>query len=340
MLALMKTALGDGHMELRDMPEPSVVSGRVKIEVEYVGICGSDIKILHGKMATDPPVITGHEFSGTIVEVGSGVTAFHVGDRVVSETAGEVCGVCEYCMSGNYLMCPERRSIGYKEHGAFTKYVVVRQEILHKIPDEVSFEEAAMTEPTAVAFHAVYDYARLLPTSNVLVSGPGPLGILVAQMARNATPNVAVCGLSSDSYRLDMVAEMGIKTAYTDKEDMETFTQEFTKGKRFDFVFDCTGAAPAISMGMQCLKNSGTLVQVGIPQQTLQVDYGLIPMKELTIRGVYGSQYPNWECVLRMMKEKQIDLKPMISGIYDLPHWEEAFAASVNTKNVKILIKP
>ena len=340
MKALMKLALGDGNMDLQDMPIPSVTQNKVKIEVAYVGVCGSDLKIRKGQMATDPPVIVGHEFSGTIVEVGQGVTNFKVGDRVVSETAGIICGACEYCMSGNYLMCPSRRSLGYKENGAFAKYVIARQDMLHRIPDSVSFEEAAVTEPAAVAFHAVYDYARLLPTSNVLISGPGTLGILVAQMAKTATKNVVVCGLAQDAHRLEILKNMGVKVVFSDQENMKEFANQYTGGIGFDVAFDCTGAPPAISTDMDCLKNSGTLVQVGIPHQTITADYGLIPMKELTIKGVYGSKYSNWTSVLKMVEEHQVDLKSMVTSIYSLDEWEKAYETAADPKQVKVLVKP
>ncbi|MBP3737073.1 MAG: zinc-binding dehydrogenase [Lachnospiraceae bacterium] len=340
MKALMKTAPGVGNMELRDMPEPFPGPGRVKIAVEYTGICGSDLKIVKDLMATDPPVITGHEFAGVIAEVGEGVTSYKVGDRVVSETAAEFCGVCEYCMSGNYLMCPSRRSLGYKENGAFAKYAIARQDMLHIIPDEVSFEEAAMTEPSAVAFHAVYDYARLLPTSRVLVIGPGTIGLLVTQMVLNAVPRVAVCGLTADAPRLELAKKFGADTAFMDKDDIDTFAKKFTEGRKFDFVFDCTGAPPAISSALKLLRNSGTLVQVGLTHGKSEVDYGRIAMSELTVRGVYGSKYPNWVSVLQLMRDKKIDLKSMISGVYDLDHWEEAFGAAAEPQNVKVLIRP
>jgi|SRR5665648_91856 len=340
MLAVVKKELGPGNIFLEDVKEPSVKSGKVKIAIKYAGVCGSDIKIRKGTMETLPPVIIGHEYSGIVVEVGEGVTAIKVGDRVVSETAEVICGRCEYCMSGNYLMCKERLSIGYKVNGAFCSYIVVRQEIVHKIPDEVNLEEAAMTEPAAVAYHAVFDYAKILPTSKVMVIGPGTIGLLVSQVVKSVCPNILLCGTSKDKKRLEVAESLGIRTVILDEIDWVKSVNEFTDGQGVNYVFDCSGAAPAIATGLRSLKKKGTLVQVGLTAPELNINYGLIPMNELTIKGVFGHINSSWYGVLEMMKTKKISLLPLITKTHPIEDWEKAFNDAEDFNHIKVLIKP
>jgi L-iditol 2-dehydrogenase len=169
MKALLKMAKGKGNVEIMEVEEPEVSAGQVKIKVSVGGICGTDIKIREDMAPYFPPVILCHEFSGIIEDVGEGVKGFQRGDRVISETAQVICGKCYFCKSGNFMMCPNRRSIGYGVDGAFAEYIVVREGIVHKIPEGVSMEEAALCEPLAVAVHAVFDTISLAPTDTVVV---------------------------------------------------------------------------------------------------------------------------------------------------------------------------
>ena len=151
MKALVKYASGSGNMEIRDMPVPHAGPGQIKIKVMEAGICGSDLHIYHSDIAIpiNPPVITGHEFSGIVEEVGEGVSGFKPGDPVVSETAYDYCGKCDFCREGWYNLCIERKTLGYWYNGIFTKYTVVPADRVHHIPEGVSFTAAAMTEPVS-----------------------------------------------------------------------------------------------------------------------------------------------------------------------------------------------
>lgn len=173
MKALFKLAQGPGNMGIQELAEPAVQNGNdVKIKVEAAGICGTDLSIEKGTHWCNAPVILGHEFSGNVVEVGPNFKHLKPGDRVVAETGQIICGHCEYCNSGNTLMCKERLSIGYGMNGAFAEHIVMRDQIVHKVPDSVPLEEAALCEPAAVAVHAVFDKVKLLPTDVVTVMGP------------------------------------------------------------------------------------------------------------------------------------------------------------------------
>jgi L-iditol 2-dehydrogenase len=339
--AIVKTRVGKGNVELREMPEPSPRSGQVKIRVEAAGICGTDLKIWKGETWSNPPVILGHEYSGVVAEIGEGVVGLHPGDRVISETGQVICGACQYCLTGTPLMCPSRLSIGYGVDGAFASHIVVRKEIVHRIPDSVSFDEAALCEPLAVGVHAVYDAADLKPADKVLVNGPGPIGLLVAQVAKCFGCVVIISGVDSDSRRLALIEELGIDRAVnSQREDLSAVVSEMTGGKGLDLVFDCSGAQAAISGTLQLLRRKAAMVQVGLTKDEMTIPYALLPQRELSIRGSFGHNWLSWEKGIELILAGQIKVKPLVSGVYPIDRWEEAFTATDEKRGVKILIHP
>ena len=151
MKGLYKTAPGSGNMEIREVDIPGPGPGQALLEVKSAGICGSDLHIYHWNIAFKmrPPMIIGHEFSGVIARVGKGVESWERGARVTCETAAIICGECLYCRTGAYNMCAERRVLGYWVDGCFSEYVVVGAHRLHRLPENISFDEGALTEPLA-----------------------------------------------------------------------------------------------------------------------------------------------------------------------------------------------
>ena len=210
MKAVVKTASGVGNVELRDVPEPSIGKpDDIKVEVKASAICGTDIHIYHDEYVNCPPVILGHEMSGVVVDVGKSVTKFKPGDRVTSETFKYTCGQCGACRSGLIGLCPERRSMGVHVDGAFTTYLIQREESLHHLPDSIDFAAGSMCEPMAAAVRAVYERARVLPGDVVIVSGPGPIGLLCVQAAKLLHATVILCGTAEDEQRLAMGKALG-----------------------------------------------------------------------------------------------------------------------------------
>ena len=211
MLALVKCAEGRGNLELREVPEPAVGEADVLIEVKAAGICGSDIGFAdEERMAIlHPPVVLGHEFAGVVAAVGRKVTAWKVGDPVVSDNTGRVCGTCYACSVGDYLLCPDRLGLGYGMDGGFTRYVRIEGDLLARVPNTlfripsgVPFEHAALLDPAANAYRAVVQEGRLLPGEVVAVFGVGALGQFSIQMARIAgASEIVAIGLSADSGR-------------------------------------------------------------------------------------------------------------------------------------------
>ena len=199
MLAVRKVAHGVGNIELQDVPEPHAGAGQVVIEVKFAGICGTDLHIYLGEFETAPPVTIGHELAGTIVEVGRDVDEWAIGDRVTTETYFFTCGHCLDCRRGRRNLCLLRRSIGSKQNGAFTQFLLTPASNLHRVPDGLDLEDAALTEPLACTVHGVVDTAGVRAGDNVVVTGPGPIGLLAMQLAK-----IGGCDCGHDWHQLDI----------------------------------------------------------------------------------------------------------------------------------------
>ncbi len=177
MRGVMKLASGPGHVELAEAPDPTPGAGEVLIRVEAAGVCGTDLPIVHGEYPCFPPVIFGHEFSGTVVAVGAGVVGLEVGRRVTAETTVTTCGRCRPGRTGSYNLCPERRGIGARFPGAFAPWIVVPAGRVHRLPPSVTFEAGALCEPLGCVVLGVSEVTGVRAGDLVVVTGPGPIGL-------------------------------------------------------------------------------------------------------------------------------------------------------------------
>ena len=342
MKALVKTAPGFGHLEIVEYPDPKPGKDEVKIEVKFVGICGTDIHSYEGHYKNiTPPVILGHEFSGKIVEVGENVTEFRVGDRVTSETTYYVCGKCRYCQTRDYNLCPNRKGLGTQQNGAFAKYVIARKESVHSLPEQVDYRSAAMTEPLACTYHAV-EKANVREGDFVVIIGPGPIGLLNAQVAKSRGAKVMIIGLTKDRIRLDKAIELGIDYAVdSQQEDVKELVDQLTNGYGADIVFECTGAVPAANQGLDLLRKKGTYVQVGIFSESLiSFDMEKIIQKEIHLIGTRSQKPSDWEPSLALINEGKVKTKDLVTHEFALTQWDLAYQAIKSGEAIKVLLKP
>ncbi len=343
MKALVKYAAGPGNMEIRDIPEPYAAPGQIKIKIHEAGICGSDLHIYHSDIAIPvrPPVVTGHEFSGTVAEVGDGVEGFTPGDRVVSETAYRYCGVCDYCREGFYNLCVERRTLGYWFNGVFTSHTVVPAARVHRIPDSVSLTAAAMAEPLACVAHAVYDLTRITPTDTVLVSGPGAIGLMAMQIAKAHGARVVVSGTGIDGERLKMAEQLGAdRTVNVQAEDLAAVLGGMTRGYGPDVVLECSGNAAGVDAGLNLIKKRGYFTQIGLPGKKIDFDIEKICYKELHFSGSLGSRNHSWRTALALLERKTVNLEPLAATKLPLTAWKEAFDKFEKKEGFKIFLLP
>jgi len=343
MQAVVKYGDQDGNVEVRDIPEPtSPGANQVLLEVKAAGVCGSDIHMWreHHSWTIKLPLVLGHEFCGVVVDVGEGVTNFQAGDRVVCETASWVCGQCVYCLSGNYNMCPHRKGYGALADGAFTKYVTARPQILHRIPSNVPFEHAALTEPICVAYNALVEKTAMKPGDMVVIQGPGPIGIMALMVAKlRGASTTIVLGTDADEHRLEVASELGATYAINiQRENPAALVKSLGDGFGANLVVDCTGVSKALKQSMELVRPNGTITKIGWGPQPLDFNLDPIVGKAVTLQGSFSHTYPTWERALGLLSSGQINLKPVIGGVYGLGDWHEAFSKMEEGENVKSVL--
>jgi L-iditol 2-dehydrogenase len=344
MEALVKYANEPGRVEIRDMPQPEITADQVLLRVCAVGICGSDLEMYHHKITfpVRPPVILGHEFSGTVEAVGSAVTDFRPGDRVVSETAAYICGKCAECRTGNYNQCPNRLGFGVLINGADAPYVAVRQGALHHVPDNVDLAEAALTEPLCVAYNALVVKSRIRPGDVVVVLGPGPIGLMATQVARVCgASTIILAGLKRDSARMHIGQEVGA-THLVDltTDDLPALVAELSGGRGADLVVDAAGPSATVKLAMEIVRRNGQITKIAWGPKPLDLSLDPLLAKAVTLQGVFSHTWDTWERVLRLESTGQVNLRALISHRVPLADWKVAFDALENGAAVKALIFP
>jgi L-iditol 2-dehydrogenase len=339
MLALVKTALGHGNLEVIERDEPTAGKDQVKILVKYAGICGSDLHTYEGKYKVNVPVTLGHEFAGEVVEIGENVTEVKVGDRVTSETTFYICGECKYCKSKDYNLCSTRKGLGSQQDGGFTKYVIARKESIHILPENVDYLSASITEALACAHHAV-SKSNIKKNDVVVVLGPGPIGLLVAQIAKSFEARVIITGLEKDKSRLDKGKELGIDFGVDiQNEDLKQIVNELTDGYGADIVFECTGAPPSVNLGLDLLIKKGQYVQVGIfPTAEILTDFEKIIQKELIITGCRSQKPSDWEPSLQLMNQNLVNAKALVSHQFNITEWDKAYETIKKGDAIKVVL--
>ena len=344
MEALVKYDNRPECVEVRDMPVPEITPDQVLLRVHAVGICGSDLEMYHHLVSfpVNPPVILGHEFSGTVAEVGANVIGFKRGDRVVSETAAYVCGQCTECRTGNYNLCPSRLGFGVLINGADAPYVAVRQGILHHVPDNVGLDEAALTEPLCVAHNALVVKSRILPGDTVVVLGPGPIGLMATQVARVCGASaVVLAGRSRAGARLEAGLKLGATHVVDfEREDLPALVRHLTGGRGADLVVDAAGPAAAIRIAMEVVRRNGQITKIAWGPKPLDLSLDLLLAKAVTLQGVFSHTWETWERCLRLESTGQVNLRDMISHRVPLRDWKAAFDALESGQAIKALILP
>ncbi|WP_393959408.1 zinc-binding dehydrogenase [Priestia megaterium] len=342
MKAVMKVEPGYDKMLLKTIPESEVQKNQVKIKVAYTGICGTDIHTFTGQYKnSQTPVVLGHEFSGIVVEVGKDVTKVKVGDKVTSETTFVTCGECDYCLEKDYNLCAHRKGIGTQINGSFAEYVISREESVHVLPDAVDLKAAALTEPLACCVHAALEKTVVKKGDKVLIFGPGPIGLLQAQVVKAQGAFVILAGITNDQKRLELAKSLGVDVAVDiQKESLEEIVLAYTNGYGVDKLFECSGAVQALNQGLPLVKKKGTFVQVGIFSEKLNLlDQESIIQREITYIGTRSQKPSSWHIALKLLEEKKINTEKMITKIVPLDYWRQGFEAVLSGNEIKVLVQ-
>mgnify|MGYP000203409098 CR=1 FL=1 len=344
MRGVMKVGRGPGLVELREMPEPVVGPGEVLIRIHAAAVCGTDLHIFRDEHPYWPPVILGHEFSGVIDRTGDGVEGYRPGDRVISETSTGSCGVCYLCRTGNRHICAHKRAIGIGRHGAFAPYMVLPAKLLHRVPEPLALEEAALAEPTAIAVHAVVERARVAPGETVVILGPGPIGLLCLQVARACgAGRVLVSGTArSAPVRLAAAVQLGADaTVNVGEEDLVERVMRFTGGEGADVAIETSGSPQAVALLPLLVRRLGRICQVGVVgRPELTFPWAAAFYRGLEVQFSVSSRHSSWVTALRLLAAGAVRLGPLVSMRLPLEEWEEAFRAQAEGRAVKALLMP
>ena len=343
MKALMKTAAGKGHVALREVPERAPGPAEVRIAVKYCGICGTDLHIEADEFPNDPPVIMGHEYCGTIVEVGEALAdVWHVGERVVGELHTGACGTCFLCRAGQPHICPHKRALGSRTDGAFAKYLTVPGWLVHRIPDGVPWEVAAVTEPFAIAAHCLVERGALEGVQRVLISGSATMGLMsVIWASRLGVEEIIVSGTDLDAAeRFGLAQKLGATcTVNVQREDLSQAVMERTDGQGVDAWIECSGSPAAIAQGVPLVKRKGKMVLIGlVGAETIPVPWNTILYHELDLVGCFSSPPSSWALALSAEAEESPKLRRLVTAILPLERWQEGFAMMRRGEGVKILL--
>lgn len=321
------------------IPEPK--ANEVIVKVERSGICGSDIHMYHGVSPIQPPLVMGHEFAGTIDALGSQVTDFEIGDRVVVEP-GVQCGECTYCQSGRYNLCPYQYTIGgYREHdGGYADYVRVPANRVVPLPDEMSFEVGVMVEPVACAMHAL-DVADIRSGDTVLIIGAGTIGLLIAQAVRMAgAETVVVTDIVPE--RLELAKQLGADAVVNAQEmDLVTWAKEKYGLGGVHRVFDTVSISQTFKQALEIVRRGGRIIDVGVSTKPVEWNLNAL-LLEVEITGMNMYVRRNFDQAVEAIMNGHIQVEPLISAVYPLSDIDKAYDELLANQDqfIKVMLAP
>jgi L-iditol 2-dehydrogenase len=339
--AIIKTSPRPG-VEVKNIPKPSPGPNEVLIKVKAAAICGSDLGIYHYTPAYSKmklPVVLGHEFSGIIEEKGKNVQEYEAGDKVLSESV-KACGICEFCRSDMSNLCDQSTLFGIHVDGGFAEYVTVPYKLLHRIPDNMNYDQAALVEPLSNAIHFVRDVTHFTKEDFIVVHGCGPIGLFSTQLFMLGGANVLMTGLGVDKTRFDIANKLGINTLNIEKESLEERVMERTGGVGANVAFVAVGAPAAVQQAVRVIKKKGRVTVVGIFGEEVPVDMTWLVRREIQINGAYDARSPNFNESIDLISNGQVDVDSVITHKFRLDEAEEAFNLAINRTGGKILFNP
>lgn len=335
-----------------DVPMPEITEDEIMIKVDMAGICAGDVKTLHGGIRIwgtseetryiQAPCIGGHEFFGEVVSVGRNVKDVELGDRMISEQIVP-CGECVYCKAGQYWMCRESDVYGFKDHtqGGFAEYMKFHKNgVNHKVPKELSKEQAVLIEPFACSMHAV-ERGKIRHSDVVVISGLGAIGLGMVTIAKNMSPKLLI-GLDLRENRLLKGKEFGADIVMNPAEvDVAEEIMKLTGGYGCDVYIEASGSEKSVNQGLRSIRNLGRFVQFGVFKDLIAADWNIIgDTKEIDILGAHLGPYC-YDAVIQGMRNGSIKTDGIVSHIYEMSEWKQAFETAENDPDaVKVAMRP
>jgi (R,R)-butanediol dehydrogenase / meso-butanediol dehydrogenase / diacetyl reductase len=328
--------VGDRTINVEEAEPRPPGPGEVQVEVAYVGICGTDLHIFHGAMdaRVSLPAIIGHEMSGRIAALGEGVTGWSIGDPVTVMPL-DWDGTCPACLAGHQHICQHLDFVGIDSPGALQGRWNVRADLLVPLPADLALDRAALVEPVAVAVHDVRR-SELAAGDHVVVLGGGPIGVLIAVVARDAGATVLLS--EPDAGRRAMVDKLGIEAVDPGATDLVAEVEARTGGAGADVVFEVSGAGPAVLAATSVAKVRGTVVVVAIHPKPTAVDLQRVFWRELRLLGARVYQRADFERAVELVATGVVPADDLITEVVGIDRVADAFAALEGGQAMKVLV--
>jgi len=336
---------GPGKLVVKEVPKPQVGPNDALIKVRAAGICGSDLEMARGNRPdVIPPRIPGHEVAGEVAKTGSQVTRFQAGDRVVVEPILS-CGQCRNCRVGRHNICKELRFVGVHTDGAFAEFLVMPERRVYKIPEQFSYEEAAVLEPTAVGVHVV-KRAKISPGDSVVILGAGPIALQIAQVARSAGADYIIMTDVLD-YRLELARKLAADLVINSrKEDPLPYVNQVTDGEGADVIIEAVGLSKTILQTMDLVRVGGRILIAGLSVERFITEPPTFWMrqllKEVTIETSRSYAADDWAVAIKLATRGDVNCKALVTHKFPLDEALRAYeVADKKLENsVKVLFIP
>lgn len=338
MKALTKQYAKEG-IWLQQAKRPRCGHNDVLIKIHKTAICGTDVHIYNwddwARRTIPIGMTVGHEFVGTIADIGIEVSGFNIGDRVSGE--GHVtCRVCRNCRAGRRHLCRSTSGVGVNRSGAFAQYVVIPASNAFKIPPEISDDLASILDPLGNAAHTALSFD--LVGEDVLITGAGPIGAMAAAIAKHVGARHVVITDIND-YRLDLAKQLGAtRTVNTEHESLKDVMQELNMQEGFDVGLEMSGSSSAFQDMLECINHGGKIAMLGIPSKDTTIDWNKVIFKGLTIKGIYGREmYETWYKMVAML-QSGLDIRPIITHHFSVTEFQKGFDAMLSGRSGKVIL--
>jgi threonine 3-dehydrogenase len=339
MRALVKHPDGPG-LRLEEVPVPQPSQDEVLVEVHTTGICGTDLHIYQwdewARSTVPAPMTIGHEFSGTIAQLGSNVVGFEVGELVGAE-GHVVCGACRNCLAGKRHLCKDTRGIGVNIPGAFADYLVVPKSNVWRHVEGADPEIAALFDPFGNAVHTALKFPVL--GEDVLITGAGPIGLMATAVVRHSgARNVVVTDVNP--FRLGLAEKMGATLAVDIRStDLASVQPDLGMTEGFDVALEMSGSPAAYQDILDNTVHGASVALLGLPAAPFPIDWSTVIINMLNLKGVYGREMFETWYKMNILIDSGVDISPVVTHRMDVDQFEEAFAAAGSDKSGKVLIR-
>lgn len=350
MKAIVKFARGANSIDYRDVPEPVCGPDDVIVRVRAAGLCGSDIRMMLGddSIPIPVPVVLGHEFAGDVVEKGAHVEGYALGDRVVSDNTGYVCGKCWACATGQYFWCAERKMIGGRLDGGFTKYVKIGGPVLKRftnclmhIPEGLSYQEAAIMDPACNGYKGVIQDGGLRAGETVVLFGQGAIGLCAAEAAQAGGAGQIILVVHRDTPEREAVArQLGVTHIVNfETEDLEAAILRLTNGVGADLVVNCAGPNKTVQQSIRIARKAGRVVLYGYDAEPYGFNLNEMIHKGVSLIGHSAYNYESWQNVFRLLEAGKMDLKKLITHTLPMSRYREGVELVRTHQAIKVILE-